>query len=76
MHFSQSVQLPSMNKHELQLLIIINRSESYSAALLTFVLCVLTHRVVFAVLTENLGGDPALSARHPRPSTETVAAHC
>lgn len=35
-----------------------------------------THRVVFAVLTENLGRDPALGARHPRPSTETVAAHC
>lgn len=36
----------------------------------------LTHRVVFAVLTEHLGGDPALSSRHARPSTETVAAHC
>lgn len=35
-----------------------------------------THRIIFAVLTEDLRGDPALSARHTRPSTETVAAHC
>lgn len=33
------------------------------------------HRVVFAVLTEDLGSNPALSARNPRPSAETVAAH-
>lgn len=35
----------------------------------------LAHRVVFAVLAENLRSDPALSARNPRPSAETVTAH-
>lgn len=36
----------------------------------------LSHRVVFAVLAENFGGDPALCAWDPRPSTETVTSHC
>lgn len=33
------------------------------------------HRVVFAVLTENLRSNPALSARNPRPPAEAVTAH-
>lgn len=35
----------------------------------------LAHRVVFAVLTENLRSNPALCARNPRPPAETVTAH-
>lgn len=35
----------------------------------------LAHRVIFAVLTENLRSNPALSARNPRPPAETVTAH-
>ncbi len=37
-HVSQSVVLPCINQHKLQLFRIINRSESYDGALLTFVL--------------------------------------
>lgn len=45
----------------------VSRNEKYQQRL--------AHRVVFAVLTENLGSNPALSARNPRPSTETVTTH-
>lgn len=34
-----------------------------------------THRVVLAVLTEDLWGDPPLGARHPGPPAEAVSAH-
>lgn len=35
-----------------------------------------TYRVLFAVFTQHLRGDPAFSARHARAAAEAVPAHC